>query len=323
MSAGRIKARRISVRAVFAYGAAFAMTPYLVIKISWVVGALTGVLPRADHSNVAGVVALNTVTIGMAAAGVALAAALIRPWGERIPAIAVLSCAWIGGGFLVPMIPYAVLDTLITVGNDVPGREAPVLPGWEYSLIQVSFIGMGIGLAGALPFYLKARWPTAFQGKVEDVRPFRARRSGVALAGTVVAGALSLYWAVGGTTGLQHPAARELTWHLQAANTAVWSLAGAWSIWLLARARSTVPLWIPITLSWLVSGFLVAWGGWKLPFAVLQLAGVEVGAVWPEHPGVAAAQFVLNIVAGVATLSTVLGVYRARRRSPSETQPFR
>ncbi|TWG12551.1 hypothetical protein FHX34_105418 [Actinoplanes teichomyceticus] len=33
---------RVPVRAVFAYGAALAMTPYLLIKISWVTGALSG-----------------------------------------------------------------------------------------------------------------------------------------------------------------------------------------------------------------------------------------------------------------------------------------
>ncbi|WP_432987157.1 hypothetical protein [Dactylosporangium sp. CA-233914] len=311
---------------VFAYGAALAMTPYLLIKISWVVAALSGLLPRAEHLSVAGFVVLNTVTIGMAAAGIALALALVRPWGERIPALVVLSCAWIGCGFLVPMTPYAVLDTLLSAGDEASGSEASVMPSWEASLIQVSFLGMSVGLAVALPFYLRARWPAAFAGRVGDgtaaVRPSGAYRPGaamIALVGALVVGMLDLYWAAGGTIGLRHPAERELTWYLQAGNTGIWSLAGAWGVWVIARARQAVPLWIPVSVSWLVSGFLVAWGCWKLPFAVYQAVGSEVDTVWPEHLGVAAAQFLISIAAGTAMLSTVLHAYRARQ-SPHDAR---
>jgi hypothetical protein len=320
VSAGRTASRRVPARAVFAYGAALAMTPYLLIKVSWVVGAVFGLTPRDEHLGVAGVVALNTVTIGMAAAGITLALALVRPWGERIPAFAVLSCAWIGCGFLVPMLPYAVLDSLISTGGSSSASADSVLPAWEYALLEVSFLGMGVGLAGALPFYLRARWPAAFAGRLGDgtaaVRPAGAHRpeaTMIALVGTLVVGGLDLYWAAGGTIGLLHPEARELGWYLQTGNAAIWSFAGAWGIGVLARARPAVPLWIPMSVSWLVSGFLVAWGGWKLPFALLQAAGVDVGVVWPERPGLVAAQFVLSIVAGTATLGVVRQVYRARR----------
>jgi hypothetical protein len=313
-----IARRDVSVRAVSAYGAALAMAPYLLIKISWVIGVWSDLLPRPEHWSVAGFVVLNTVTIGMSATGIALALALIRPWGERIPGVVVLSGAWIGCGFLVPMIPYAMLDTLVSAGNDASGTDTSVMPGWEGSLIQTSFIGMGVGLAVALPFYLRARWPAAFAGRVTDGRPadvFRPGRTMLALGGTLVVSVLDLYWAAGGTIGLRHPAARELTWHLQAGNAAIWSLAGAWGVWVLARGRPAVPLWIPVSAGWLASGFLVAWGCWKLPFAVYQAVEPETGTVWPEQLGVAAAQFALSVVAGAAMLSTVLRACRARQRT--------
>jgi hypothetical protein len=311
---------RVSARAVFAYGAALAMAPYLLIKISWVVGALVGLLPRTERLSVAGFVVLNTVTIGMSACGIALALALVRPWGERIPAFVVLSCAWVGCGFLVPMIPYAVLDTLLSAGDEASGNDAAVMPNWEASLIQISFIGMGVGLAVALPFYLRARWPAAFVGHVGDgmasARPHSMLRPGamvLALAGALVVGVLDLYWAAGGTIGLRHPAARELTWYLQAGNAGIWSLAGAWGVLVIARGRPAVPLWMPVSVSWLTSGFLVAWGGWKLPFAVYQAVEPEPSTVWPEQLGVASAQFLLSVVAGTAMLNTVVRTYRARR----------
>ncbi|WP_179277118.1 hypothetical protein [Actinoplanes regularis] len=319
MSVEQGESRGVSVRAVFAYGAALAMTQYLLIKISWVIGALFGLIPRDEHFSVAGFVLLNTVTIGMAAAAIALALALVRPWGERIPAFVVLSCAWIGCGFLVPMLPYALLDTLISATSDSSGSAAPVMPAWEYSLLQVSFLGMGAGLAVALPFYLKARWPAAFDGRIgaggTAVRPTRVFRLGaglIALVGASSVGVLNLYWAMGGTIGLDQPAARESSWYLQVGNTGIWSLAGAWSIWVVTRGRPAMPLWIPVSVSWLASGFLVAWGGWKLPLAVIQILEDDTGTVWPEQLGVAVAQFLLSVVAGAGMLSALLTFCRSR-----------
>jgi hypothetical protein len=314
---------RVSLRAAFAYGAASAMAPYLLIKISWVVGALSGLLPRTEHLSVAGFVVLSVVTIGMSAAGIVLALALVRPWGERIPAVVVLSCAWIGCGLLVPMIPYAVLDTLLSGGDEVPGSDAPAMPSWEASLIQISFIGMGVGLAVALPLYLRARWPAALTGRVADSLASGVLRPGpvmLALAGSLLAGVLDLFWAAGGTAGLRFPAAREPAWHLQAANAGIWSFAGAWGVWVIARARSAVPLWIPVSASWLASGFLVAWGGWKLPFAVYQAADPGAGTVWPEQLGVASARFMLGILAGAAMLVTLLAWARRVPPRPGHDQ---
>jgi hypothetical protein len=329
VSSGQNEGRRISVGEIAGYGAALTMTPYLLIKISWVIGALSGLLPRTEQLSVAGYVVLNMVTIGMAATGILLALALVRPWGQRIPALAVLSCAWIGCGFLVPMIPYMLLETLLSTGDGTSDPESSIMPAWEGPLIEVSFLGMGLGLAIALPFYLQGRWPAAFAGRVRrgdaSAGPSEGHKPRVAMfamLGAVVVGVLNLDWAAGGTIGLRHPDARELGWYLQVGNAGIWSLAGAWGVWVLLRARSAIPLWIPVTMSWLASGFLVAWGCWKLPFALYLSVGSEMGTVWPEQLGVAAAQFLLSIAAGTAILITVLQTYRARQ-SPDESCPSR
>ncbi|MFJ8791592.1 hypothetical protein [Streptomyces sp. NPDC102462] len=62
-----------------AYGAAAALVPYLVIKVSWVVGSLLGLLPVGRGFGLGGWLVLNTVTIAMAAAGITLGLALVRP----------------------------------------------------------------------------------------------------------------------------------------------------------------------------------------------------------------------------------------------------
>lgn len=153
------------------YGAALAMSPYLLVKLSWVVGALLGLAPIGEGFDRAGWVLLNTVTIGMAGIGIALALALVRPWGMRIPGWLVAFCAWTGAGFLVSILPFAVLSTVLDAGRGKAadsGGDDPVMPGWEGVLIQFSFIGMGLGLALAVPAYLHRRWPEAFARRVGD-----------------------------------------------------------------------------------------------------------------------------------------------------------
>ncbi|MFD7162948.1 hypothetical protein [Streptomyces violascens] len=100
------------------------MSPYLLIKVSWVVGSLLGLAPIGKGFNLAGWVFLSTVTIGMAAIGIALALALVRRWGMRIPGRLVAFCAWTGSGFLVLILTYAVLTTMLDAA-----REAPVNSG--------------------------------------------------------------------------------------------------------------------------------------------------------------------------------------------------
>ncbi|WP_052509404.1 hypothetical protein [Kitasatospora griseola] len=86
-----------------AYGAALVMTPYLLIKVSWVVGAIAGLLPIGDVLGLAGWVVLNTVTTGTAGTGIVMALALVRPWGTRIPGPLVAFAASVGSGLLVAM----------------------------------------------------------------------------------------------------------------------------------------------------------------------------------------------------------------------------
>ncbi|WP_433058873.1 hypothetical protein [Dactylosporangium sp. CS-033363] len=265
------------MRKAFAYGGAAAMTPYLLIKISWVLLAPDNKL-------------LNLVTVGMSAAGITLALALARPWGMRVPGWAVLSFAWIAGGFLVPMVPYMLVSTALSNGSS-----------WEGWLIELSFIGMGVCLAVALPLYLRERWPAAF-------RP-GARRPAAALLAVAFAG-ISAYWVLGGTAGIAHPEGRDLNWHLLLANDALWALAAAAGAWWRG----------PAALVWIGSGFLFAWNAWKLPLGLLF--GAEAG--WPEAIPAASVRFVLGIAAGALMLAPLVGnrdttapqLLRTRGRAP-------
>lgn len=313
---GRGGGRASAFRRVFAYGATAAMTPYLLIKIGWVVGALLGLLPYDDELGLAGWVLLNGTTIVMAVAAIALALALVMPWGDRIPALPLLGCAWIGTGFLVPMLPFMLLNSLLDDNAGGTGGGEAVMPAWEAALIGVSFAGMALGLAVALPLYMQDRWPHAFTGRVAPDSAL-ARRSGpwaVAVAAAVAVGLLELYWAVGGTLGLDHPDLREPSGYLLNGNSGVWALLGAGAGYTLARGRpARLPLWLPMTAAWLVSGFLFAWGAWRLPFAGYLSTRPTDADSWPENLAVAAVKCAIAVVAGLALLRVVQQTYVSRR----------
>ncbi|WKX70356.1 hypothetical protein [Streptomyces sp. XD-27] len=299
-----------------AYGAALALSPYLLIKVSWVVGSLLGVTPIGEGFNQAGWVLLNTVTIGMAGIGIALALALVRPWGMRIPGWLVAFCAWTGSGFLVSVLPYAVLSTLLDSarggsGGGGGGDEA-AMPGWEAALVQFSFVGMGLGLAVALPSYLRRRWPDAFTGRLGD--DTRASAPWAAVVAAVV-GLVWLYWAAGGTLGLSRPAERNTNGYVLTGVGAFWALVGSAAFWMLARARPAgLPRRLLLALGWLGSGSLFAWSGWKLPLTLLVALVHPADVTPPENLAVAAVLHLAAVVAGATMLRTLVG---SRPRTPA------
>ncbi|MGW1989386.1 hypothetical protein [Embleya sp. NPDC001921] len=307
---------------VGAYGAALALTPYLLIKVSWVVGSLVGVLPIGSGFGLTEWVVLNTATVGMAAIGIAVALALVRPWGMRIPGTPVAFCAWVGTGFLVPMLPYAVLSSVWTSGGESDsgaeaggdagaeatgggtGAEDASMPGWEAALVQIGFVGMGLGLALALPAYLLRRRPDVFAGRVGDrstaMGPDHRRVPWSAVGGAVL-GAVWLYWAIGGTLGVAHPEARDAHWRILTGIWGGWALVAAIAGRLLGWGRpARLPRWLPAALGWIGSGSLFAWSGWKLPLTLYVALAQPAGTTLPEDLAFAAVLHALAVAVGIA-----------------------
>ena len=138
---------------VAAYGAALALTPYLVIKVSWVAGALAGVLPTGDGMRTSEWVALNLATIVMSGVGIVVALALVRPWGLRLPARLLVAGSWIGAGFLVPLLPYAVVGLV-----DIDARvDARLGGGADPGRVRRHGPGARGGAAGVLPAAMARR----------------------------------------------------------------------------------------------------------------------------------------------------------------------
>jgi hypothetical protein len=289
------------------------MTPYLLIKVSWVVGAALGIVSPSSGMSLTAWLTLNIATVGMAAAGITLALALADVKGVHLPDVVVLAFAWIGSGFLVPMLPYIAVSSVLAaggIGHHATTASGPA-PGWESFLIQLSFAGLGLGLAVALPLYLlerrsapRTRWLAERVASPAGA----GRLAVVATSAAVVAGTLQCYWAAGGRLGLAHPGARDLDWYLITANSGLWALVGAVAVWLLAHRRTpTRRPWVLTAVMWTTSGFLVTWNCWRLPFVVyLAAVGFPEDHIWPEHLGVEAGVCLVSVVAGAAILLALL-----------------
>ncbi|MFE7295716.1 hypothetical protein [Streptomyces sp. NPDC057579] len=240
------------------------------------------------------------MTIGMAALGIVLALALVRPWGMRIPGRPLAVCAWTGAGFLVSVLPYSVLSAVLRspgASGGPGGGGGPAMPGWEAVLIQCSFVGTGVGLAVALPAYARRRRPELFAGRVGDA----AVRTGVvwpAAVGAVV-GAVWLYWALGGSWGIDHPARWNADGYLLTSLGAFWALVGSAAVRTLERARpARLPRRIPLALGWLGSGSLFTWSAWKLLLTVFAAPAAPADALVPENLAVAGVLHCAAVLAG-------------------------
>jgi hypothetical protein len=265
------------------------MTPYLVTKIVWVVGALMGLLPTSAGMSVPAFVGLNLVTIGLAVPGILLGLMLARrrPGGRAGP---ILLFGWVGSGFLVPLIPSLVRGFFTGSGAEL----------W---LIQGSFLAMALCLLVAVPLYLAERWPSAYT---------RPAPPALALL-PLLSGAVALYWTLGGQLGLAHPAARDTDWYLTGALTAAWALAGAWAMTRRGRLAAAV--------TWFSSGLLFAWSAWRLPFTVLLALRFDPTVTWPENLGVAGAVFAVNIVAGLLMVRSLIRSTVSTGDSPRPLRP--
>jgi len=153
-----------TAKRVAGHAAALAMVPYFLIKIVWTLAGLRGgglhdgVWSRLNWAGI------NGLTVAMAGAAIVLGLALAQRWGLRIPAVALLLPAWIGAGFLVPMVPLFPF-LLAGGGGDAPAEPAASIPAWEIGLISASFAGFGLAMAFAFPLYVRERWPHVFTGR--------------------------------------------------------------------------------------------------------------------------------------------------------------
>ncbi len=306
----RRSSRSTSMRKIGGYGAAIAVTPYLLIKIAWTFGMFLPYESMGDP----GWRAANATTAILALVGILLAMAFSRPWGERLPAWSVIPPVWVGAGLLVPMV---LLMPVLAPAAVMVDSGAGAIATWsiEQIFVIVSLVGVGLGLPIAFAGYAKARWPEALGGLIDcGERPGHTRRlqvplSRIAAVGCVLLGLTKMYWAMGGAIGVD-PARlddRDLWWHMLTLSTGVWSLAGAWGILALTARRGFRHFLPPMMIGWVSSGMLFSH---NLFFAMHPDSQTS-----PEYPLARVLSTEAGIVLGLLMALTILLILHDRRRA--------
>ncbi|MBT2380616.1 hypothetical protein AMK21_14280 [Streptomyces sp. CB00316] len=308
--------RLLRIRRIAGLGTAAAVMPYMLIKIAWMFGLF---LPSEEMGE-ADWRAINATTAVLAAVGVLLALAFVRPWGERVPAWLIVLPVWVGTGLLVPMLVLAPVLGPAAMSRDEQAEASTDLWVYEQIFVMISLVGVGIGLPLALAGYARARWPEALSGPTDcgdAVGGTRALQRTVArlmAAGCCVLGVVKLFWAVGGTLGLDQGRLvhRDMWWHLLSASTGVWAFAGAWGLLVLTSGRGSKRFLPPMAASWISSGMLFSYGLYSL------LTGLGTKRPSPESEIAHLLAGQAGMVLGVTMGMVILLVLHDRRRALGE-----
>lgn len=302
--------RIMKLRRVCGYGAAIAVTPYLLIKIAWTFGLFLPTEQMGDASWRA----INAATVVVAAVGILLAMAFSRPWGERLPAWLVALPVWLGTGLLVPMLLLAPVLGPAAITRD-KGAGAADFWAYEQIVVMISLVGVGICLPLALAGYAKARWPEALGGPTDYTDlPGHTRQLQITLArlvavGCILLGIIKVFWAVGGTLGLVPDMLddRDVWWHLLTLSTGVWAFVGAWGLLVLTFRRGSRRFLPPLAAAWISSGML---------FSYNLFSAIRPDSQYsPEYPLARVLTTEAGIVLGVMMGMIILLVLYDRRRA--------
>lgn len=262
MTVKKTIAQLIKKRRIWGYGAAIAITPYLLIKIAWTFGLFMPTEQMGDPSWRTA----NAITLVLAVVGILLAFAFSMPWGERLPAWLVAFPVWVGTGLLIPML---LLAPVLGPAAMIRDQQTEVANVWVYEqvFVIVSLVGVGICLPLALVGYAKTRWPEIFADPIDiKLLPGNSQKLHITLAklisaGCILLGFIKVFWATGGTIGIIPTMldSRDLWWHLLSLSTGVWAFAGSWSLLVLTTRRGSKSFFPPMAIAWISSGMLFSY----------------------------------------------------------------
>ncbi|WHY61803.1 hypothetical protein [Cytobacillus firmus] len=302
--------RLMKMRRICGYGAAIAVTPYLLIKIAWTFGFF---LPT-EQMGEASWRGINAATAVIAAVGILLAMAFCRPWGERLPAWLVALPVWLGTGLLVPLLLLAPVLGPAAMAQD---REAGAAGFWIYEqiFVMVSLVGVGICLPLALAGYAKERWPEALGGPIDcgevpgHTRQLQTALGRITAAGCMILGAIKIFWAAGGTLGINPDMleSRDLWWHLLSLSTGGWALVGSWGLLVLITRRGSRRFLPPMAAAWISSGMLFSYNLFSIIRPDFQSS--------PEYPLARVLNTEMGIILGVMMGMIILLVLHDRRQA--------
>lgn len=250
--------------------AILACTPYIALKIHWLMGGRLGLNdPEFGHSTA--MVVANAMTLAFEIVAIALAVAFVAPWGRRLPAAVVLVPMWVGCGLLGGVLTLvATVLIMALAGIELPGltggssAAVPPIDGWVFMVVYLAFSLLGVCLISGFALYARDRWlrPGGFLSSMSEARSMSVSRrwaafglAGVTLVSTVGAGLVSTNSIMGAA--------------IETGRYGVWGLLTALGLVALGSRRpGRLPVAWPASVVFVGSGALAAWGLYSL---VLEL----------------------------------------------------
>ncbi|MGW1378816.1 hypothetical protein ACWD6P_31750 [Streptomyces sp. NPDC002446] len=187
--------------------AALACTPYLTLKLLWVLGFDIGVVDPGRIGRAAWVAA-NAFTFVLDAIAAVVAHALTRPGGRRTPAWLLALPLWMASGLLIPLMTGVVGGSLagLVTGSRNPMAAGDFLEPWVFGVVYGGFLVEGLTLLGAFAVYAHQRWGGLLRrplGELPDTGTRAMQRLFLVPAAVLLAalGGLRVLWGAGATLG--------------------------------------------------------------------------------------------------------------------------
>ncbi|MEV0096290.1 hypothetical protein [Streptomyces sp. NPDC050738] len=246
-----------------------ACLPYLALKVAWISGSVVGIPEGSDlrHPDTSLVVA-NIVSVTLDATLVLLVLLLTMDWGLRVRSWLLTVPVFVATGLLGPIVlgfPVQVVTRALGGGGGAEHRAArtPFLADWVFTVVYTGFIVQAAALAVLFVPYAIRRWGHLWRGGAAApmTAPYRITAAGGALA-ALVAAATNLYWACGGTRGLNAGRIAELDSDAYSLNAVYVVLAVAAATGLLALAFRPSHRRTALALAWTGCAAMGCWGGW-------------------------------------------------------------
>ncbi|MEU9995112.1 hypothetical protein [Streptomyces sp. NPDC050848] len=141
-----------------------ALVPYAILKTAWALGVTPGYTgegrPGADpmYTSDVGLWLYDhgvDVTAALALVGMALALALTRPWGRRLPRVPLIALGWAGAGALTPFGVFLAVVGVLAWAGAVDAAVADHAP-WVVLVAYGGFCLYGLALGRATRSFQRA-----------------------------------------------------------------------------------------------------------------------------------------------------------------------
>lgn len=307
-----------------------ACSPYLTLKLLWVLGVDVGVV-RPDDLDRVRWVAANAFTFVLDAIAALIAYTLARPREVRVRAWLILLPLWVASGLLVVImlvVPADLLSAAVGLtGNPFAGDD--FLRPWVYGVVYGGFIVEGAVLLAAFALYAHERWGALLRTRVRALSDPAGTRDAQRFLGTAAAallgfvGVARLAWGLGADVGMSE------TWIADRDASGRWmdgvqgglALVGAVGLLLLVYRIGGARVRGPLAMVWFGAGSAFGWGGWM----GLISAGAAPGSRMAERTSALLhLVYTAEMITGVLVLAIgwfFLSEYAGRTTLPEPTVP--